>query len=38
MTDRSLFVHVDLAGEPHLVGRMWARSPRGKESLSSTRN
>jgi serine/threonine-protein kinase HipA len=34
MTDRSLLVHVDLAGEPHLVGRLWARSPRGKESAT----
>jgi serine/threonine-protein kinase HipA len=34
MTDRSLFVHVDLEGVPHLVGRLWARSPRGKESAT----
>ena len=34
MTDRSLLVYVDLEGEPHLVGRLWARSRRGKESAS----
>lgn len=32
MTDRSLFVYVDLESVPHLVGRVWARSRRGKES------
>jgi serine/threonine-protein kinase HipA len=34
MTDRSLFVYVDLEGAPHLVGRLWARSRKGKESAS----
>ncbi|MGA2290911.1 type II toxin-antitoxin system HipA family toxin [Bradyrhizobium sp.] len=34
MTDRSLLVHVDLKGTPHLVGRLWARSRKGKESAT----
>jgi serine/threonine-protein kinase HipA len=34
MTERSLLVHVDLKGTPHLVGRLWARSRRGKESAT----
>lgn len=34
MTDRTLFVYVDLDGTPHLVGRLWARSRKGKESAS----
>jgi serine/threonine-protein kinase HipA len=34
VTDRSLFVYVDLEDEPHLAGRLWARSRRGKESAS----
>lgn len=34
MTDRALLVHVDLDGAPHLVGRLWARSHRGKESAT----
>ncbi len=34
MTDRSLLVHVDLEGAPHLVGRLWARSRKGKESAT----
>src|SRR5258708_32641658 len=34
MTDRSLFVHVDLDGEAHFVGRLWARSPKGRESAT----
>jgi serine/threonine-protein kinase HipA len=34
MTDRALLVYVDLDGAPHLVGRLWARSRRGKESAS----
>jgi serine/threonine-protein kinase HipA len=34
VTDRSLLVYVDLEGAPHLVGRLWARSPRGKESAT----
>lgn len=34
MTDRSLLVYVDLEGTPHLVGRLWARSRKGKESAT----
>jgi serine/threonine-protein kinase HipA len=34
MTDRSLFAYLDLDGAPHLVGRLWARSRRGKESAT----
>ena len=34
MTDRSLLVYVDLEGAPHLVGRLWARSRKGKESAT----
>lgn len=34
MTDRSLLVHVDLEGTPHLAGRLWARSRRGRESAT----
>ena len=34
MTDRSLLVCVDLEGVPLLVGRLWARSRRGKEGAS----
>lgn len=34
MTDRSLLVHVDLDGKAHLVGRLWARSRKGKESAT----
>jgi serine/threonine-protein kinase HipA len=34
MTDRSLFVCVDLEGASHLVGRLWARSRTGKESAT----
>jgi serine/threonine-protein kinase HipA len=34
MTDRTLLVYVDLEGTPHFVGRLWARSPRGKESAT----
>lgn len=34
MTDRSLFVYVDLESVPHLVGRVWARSRKGKESAT----
>jgi len=34
LTDRSLLVHVDLKGTPHLVGRLWARSRKGKESAT----
>lgn len=32
--DRELFVHADLAGIPHLVGRLWVRFTRGRESAS----
>jgi len=32
--DRTLLVYVDLDGAPHRVGRLWARSRRGKESAS----
>lgn len=34
MTDRTLLVYVDLEGTPHFVGRLWARSPRGRESAT----
>jgi serine/threonine-protein kinase HipA len=34
MTDKRLLVYVDLENEPHLVGRMWARSTRGRESAT----
>jgi serine/threonine-protein kinase HipA len=34
MTDRSLLVYVDLDGKAHLVGRLWARSRKGKESAT----
>ncbi len=34
MTDRSLLVYVDLDGAPHLVGRLWARNRKGKESAT----
>jgi serine/threonine-protein kinase HipA len=34
MTDRSLLVYVDLEGTPHFVGRLWARSRKGKESAT----
>jgi serine/threonine-protein kinase HipA len=34
MTDRILFVYVDLEGAPHLAGRLWARSRKGKESAT----
>lgn len=34
MTDRTHLVYVDLEGEAYLVGRLWARSPRGKESAT----
>ncbi len=32
--EKSIFVHADLQGTPHLVGRMWARSHRGKQSAT----
>lgn len=34
MTDKHLLVHIDLEGEPRLVGRLWARSARGRESAT----
>jgi serine/threonine-protein kinase HipA len=34
MTDRSLLVYMDLEGVPHLVGRLWGRSRKGKESAT----
>jgi serine/threonine-protein kinase HipA len=34
VTDRSLLVHVDLEGVSHLVGRLWARSPKGREGAT----
>jgi serine/threonine-protein kinase HipA len=34
MTDRALLVYVDLEGTPHLVGRHWGRSRKGKESAT----
>jgi serine/threonine-protein kinase HipA len=34
MTDRELLVHVDLAGAPQLVGRLWARHRKGRESAT----
>jgi hypothetical protein len=32
VADKQLVVYVDLEGAPHLVGRLWARSRKGKES------
>jgi len=32
--DRETFVHVDLDGKPHLVGRLWAHVRKNKESAS----
>jgi serine/threonine-protein kinase HipA len=34
VTDKQLVVYVDLEGAPHLVGRLWARSRKGKESAT----
>ena len=34
MSDRELLVYVDLAGVAHLVGRLWARRARNRESAS----
>jgi len=31
MMDRETFVHVDLDGKPHLVGRLWAHVRKNKE-------
>src|SRR5262249_42425488 len=32
--ERDIFVYVDLKGTPHLVGRLWTRQAKGKESAS----
>lgn len=32
--ERSIFVYADLKGAPHLVGRLWTRQAKGKESAS----
>lgn len=34
MTDREVLVHVDLAGAPTLVGRLWCRTRGGRESAT----
>lgn len=34
VTDKRLLVYVDLEGEPRLVGRLWARSRKGRESAT----
>jgi serine/threonine-protein kinase HipA len=34
VTDRELLVHVDLEGRPQFVGRLWARSRKGRESAT----
>lgn len=34
MSERLLFVHVDLQGTTHYVGRLWTRHSRGRESAS----
>jgi serine/threonine-protein kinase HipA len=34
MSDRQLYVYVDLKGEPHIVGRLWSRHLKNKESAS----
>ncbi|MPZ39972.1 MAG: type II toxin-antitoxin system HipA family toxin [Rhizobiales bacterium] len=34
MTDRHVFVYVDLDGKPQLVGQLWGRMRRGKESAT----
>jgi serine/threonine-protein kinase HipA len=34
MTDKRLLAYVDLEGEPQLVGRMWVRGARGRESAT----
>ena len=35
MSDRELLVYVDLAGEAHFAGRLWARRVRNRESLGA---
>lgn len=32
--ERDIFVYADLKGAPHLVGRLWTRQAKGKESAS----
>jgi serine/threonine-protein kinase HipA len=32
--DREVLVHVDLDGVPHLVGRLWSRTRKGRETAS----
>jgi serine/threonine-protein kinase HipA len=32
--EKSVLAYVDLDGEPHLVGRMWAHTGKGKESAT----
>jgi serine/threonine-protein kinase HipA len=32
--NREIEVHIDLDGSPHLVGRLWARANKGRESAS----
>jgi serine/threonine-protein kinase HipA len=34
VTDRQVLVYVDLEGRPHLVGRLWARVRKGRESAT----
>jgi len=34
VTDKQLSVYVDLDNKPHLVGRLWARSSKGRESAT----
>ena len=34
MSDKQLVVYVDLDGKPQLVGRLWARSRKGRESAT----
>jgi len=36
MTDRSLLVYIDIEEKPVLVGRLWARERRGRETASFT--
>jgi serine/threonine-protein kinase HipA len=34
VTDKHVFVYIDLAGTPQLVGRLWARARKGRESAT----
>jgi serine/threonine-protein kinase HipA len=34
MTDRTLLAYVDLEGVPHIAGRLWTRSRKGRESAT----